>query len=100
MVTSNFKEIYPYNYGHNVAFTGTYGKVQMRRYTKNSKMLKCYMDIMRYGPFSKFPILAELNFILKMWSVPSESLISRLNACTADRRGNLPFTPMRILGQF
>ena len=86
--------------GAMLLFTGTYGKVQMRRYTKNSKMLKCYMDIMRYGPFSKFPILAELNFILKMWSVPSESLIRRFNACTTGGSRNLPFALTHTLGLF
>ena len=32
---------------------------------KNPKMLKNYMDIMRYGLFSKSQILVELNFGLK-----------------------------------
>ena len=65
MVTANFKEISPYNYGYNVGFRGTYRKVLVSRYTTNPKILKSYMDIVRYGPFSKSQILAELNFGLK-----------------------------------
>ena len=37
---------------------------------------------------------------LKMWSVPSESLIGRLNARTTYGRGNLPFALTRTLGLF
>ena len=56
--------------------------------------------IYRYGPFYKTQILDELIFVFKIWSVPSESLIGRLNASTTDGRGNLPFALMRTLCLF
>ena len=69
-------------------FWGNYGKVWVIRYINNQKMLKKYMYTMRYGPFSKSHIWAELIYILKTWSFPVESLIARLNMRTTDGMGN------------
>ena len=50
--------------------------------------------------FSNLGFWPNLFSYLKIRSVPSESLIGRLNACTIGGGGNLPFAQTRILGLF
>ena len=106
MVPANLKEIDPYKFRYNAGFMGNYGKLCVIRYRNNPKMLKIYIYILRYGPFSESQMLAKLILYLKICSVPSESLITRLNTRTTFIRKGEPSIsagahpkPILVLGE-